>query len=293
MFAVEIRALMVCFLLFSCTRRSNADVPEPRASRSEDGDARANAASSEDSGDGETGGAAQAPGALCDGSLWRLEFPERANPDEGAVATLILEHSSETADFFRPGREAPGTCVRFKDGPWSILPQGTRLEVPASSEGLQRWRVGGAEVLLLVLPEEELRFVDEDHTVWRLRGPRFDPPPGLMCQTPKSCSKGEEARAWSGCEDGKSVCVTQPRLRFTDPDGHRSGAWDQPKRARKIVLDEVEVGEVFWGRSDMRSLVRVASGTHSQDITALLMGVGERWEIWLDADDRLSGRSLP
>jgi hypothetical protein len=220
----------------------------------------------------------------CERSLWRMELP-RPTAEQ---ATLRLEHRGSMAEFFRPGLEVDGTCVRYEGEDWRLYAAGETIEIAAHPTTLQRWFVGGFYVLIWVQPDEALAYVDNEHSIWAIDGTRFTPPQTARCQPYSACTGTNEAREAADCPAERVRCSARPRVAISSPDAGPL-RWTKPRTVSDPGIWELDQGDVLWASSNPRMSLHIEEhhGPHAE--VTLLMGIGERWAIWLDGQ-RLSGR---
>ncbi|MFO7566385.1 MAG: hypothetical protein R6X02_27330 [Enhygromyxa sp.] len=220
----------------------------------------------------------------CERSLWRMELPRPT----AERATLRLEHRASMAEFFRPGLEVDGTCVRYEGEDWQLYATGATVEIAAHPTTLQRWFVGGFYVLIWIKPDEILAYVDNEHSIWDIDGARFTPPKTAPCQPYSACTGANEPREAADCPAERVRCSARPRVVVSSPDT-KALRWTRPRTVTGPRIWELDQGEVLWGSSNPRMPLYIEEHRGPNAEVTMLMGIGERWAIWLDGQ-RLSGR---
>jgi hypothetical protein len=245
------------------------------------------------------------PLTSCDSSWWALTLPVPS--EDGPRARLRT--SGNPGYGYRKG-EPKSLCVRFGDGPWEFVERGV-VEVAADPERLQRWLVGKTAILIHVPPDDELAFRFHACMNWQFGGTRFEPQlsedPEGRCGD-QGCSFGYERRESFDdplCPNSlqphdKTRCTKLAVVQLVDDRTRRARVrpiidYDLPEELHDAILDgdlpvdRIKPGTALWQSTDPCARKRAIT---ENDAARLIVGIGERWQVWVGDDDKLTGQLM-
>jgi hypothetical protein len=246
------------------------------------------------------------PLTLCDSSWWALTLPVPS--EDGPHARLHVRDNP--GHSYRRGEPEP-LCVRWGDGPWELAEPGM-LKIAADPTRLQRWLIGKYPILLHVPPDDEIAVRFHPCMNWQFRGVRFDPD---RQEDPKSCCGHEGCLAGYErresfddplCPDTLELnemtrCTKLAVVQIVDDRTRQKrvrpiGEGNLPEELYTEILDEgglpverIKPGTALWQSTDACVRQRAFTAT---DSVGLILGIGERWRIWVGDDDKLTGELI-